>query len=107
MNPFCENSIACSDIYYYSLSIFIIEMLVPICGFCDQVLDGFRVVEGSNDGGASWQVLDRQTSQLFKSRFQRMTFMIKSTGFQSNAFRYSHKITLFPLQRCQNESGVV
>ncbi|KAL5837802.1 hypothetical protein ACOSQ3_014971 [Xanthoceras sorbifolium] len=46
------------------------------------------VVEGSNDGGSSWQVLDKQTSQMFENRFQRKTYKIKSTGFLSNAFRF-------------------
>ncbi|OMP03360.1 Transglutaminase-like protein [Corchorus capsularis] len=46
------------------------------------------VVEGSNDGGLSWHVLDEQTSQLFDQRFQRKTYKIKSTGFLSNNFRF-------------------
>ncbi|TXG65906.1 hypothetical protein EZV62_007181 [Acer yangbiense] len=46
------------------------------------------VVEGSNDGGSSWHVLDKQTSQMFGNRFQRKTYKIKSTGFLSNAFRF-------------------
>ncbi|KAH9687981.1 peptide-N(4)-(N-acetyl-beta-glucosaminyl)asparagine amidase [Citrus sinensis] len=46
------------------------------------------VLDGSNDGGSSWHVLDKQTSQMFENRFQRKTFKIKSTGFLSNAFRF-------------------
>ncbi|KAK4759367.1 hypothetical protein SAY87_022498 [Trapa incisa] len=46
------------------------------------------IVEGSEDDGTSWHVLDRQTSQIFESRFQRRTFMVKSTGLQSNTFRF-------------------
>ncbi|PRQ41864.1 putative peptide-N(4)-(N-acetyl-beta-glucosaminyl)asparagine amidase [Rosa chinensis] len=46
------------------------------------------VVEGSNDGGSSWHVLDKQTSQLFDSRFQCRTFKVSSEGFLSNAFRF-------------------
>ncbi|XP_031397412.1 peptide-N(4)-(N-acetyl-beta-glucosaminyl)asparagine amidase isoform X2 [Punica granatum] len=46
------------------------------------------VIEGSDDSGDSWRVLDRQTSQLFENRFQRKTFLIKSTGLLSNAFRF-------------------
>ncbi|KAL9447668.1 hypothetical protein AB3S75_015190 [Citrus x aurantiifolia] len=46
------------------------------------------VLNGSNDGGSSWHVLDKQTSQMFENRFQRKTFKIKSTGFLSNAFRF-------------------
>lgn len=47
----------------------------------------FRVVEGSNDGGSSWRVLDEQFSQRFETRFQRKTFKINSVGLSSNAFR--------------------
>lgn len=46
------------------------------------------VLDGSNDGGSNWHVLDKQTSQMFENRFQRKTFKIKSTGFLSNAFRF-------------------
>lgn len=48
-----------------------------------------RVVEGSNDGGSSWHVLDQQTSQVFDKRFQRKTYKIRSTGFLSNIFRWT------------------
>ncbi|RVW38106.1 Peptide-N(4)-(N-acetyl-beta-glucosaminyl)asparagine amidase [Vitis vinifera] len=47
-----------------------------------------RVVEGSNDGGSSWRVLDEQFSQRFETRFQRKTFKINSLGLSSNAFRF-------------------
>uniref|UniRef100_A0A5B7BTB4 Putative peptide-N(4)-(N-acetyl-beta-glucosaminyl)asparagine amidase isoform X1 n=1 Tax=Davidia involucrata TaxID=16924 RepID=A0A5B7BTB4_DAVIN len=46
------------------------------------------VVEGSDDGGSSWRVLDKQTSQKFEGRFQRRPYMIRSVGFLSNAFRF-------------------
>ncbi|XVF06299.1 hypothetical protein REPUB_Repub06bG0035200 [Reevesia pubescens] len=46
------------------------------------------VVEGSNDGGSCWRVLDEQTSQMFDKRFQRKTYKIRSTGFLSNVFRF-------------------
>ncbi|XP_043702666.1 peptide-N(4)-(N-acetyl-beta-glucosaminyl)asparagine amidase isoform X2 [Telopea speciosissima] len=46
------------------------------------------VVEGSDDGGSSWYVLDKQTSQMFEKRFQRKTFKIHSVGRLSNAFRF-------------------
>lgn len=46
------------------------------------------ILEGSNDEGTSWQVLDKQTSQFFKDRFQRRTYMINSASFPSNLFRF-------------------
>ncbi|KAL4376937.1 hypothetical protein GQ457_02G034590 [Hibiscus cannabinus] len=46
------------------------------------------VVEGSNDGGLNWHVLDERRSQMFDKRFQRNTYNIKSTGFLSNIFRF-------------------
>ncbi|KAJ4977424.1 hypothetical protein NE237_002530 [Protea cynaroides] len=46
------------------------------------------VVERSDDGGSSWHVLDKQTSQMFEKRFQRKTFFIHSVGSLSNAFRF-------------------
>lgn len=47
----------------------------------------FRVLEGSDDGGSSWRVLDKQISQMFKNRFERRTYKIASVGFLANAFR--------------------
>ncbi|PIA37637.1 hypothetical protein AQUCO_03000293v1 [Aquilegia coerulea] len=47
------------------------------------------VVEGSNDGGLSWHVLDKQTSQIFEKRFQRKTYKIVSGVHPSNVFRLS------------------
>ncbi|MCH85114.1 peptide-N(4)-(N-acetyl-beta-glucosaminyl)asparagine amidase, partial [Trifolium medium] len=44
------------------------------------------ILEGSNDEGNSWQVLDKQTSQFFKDRFQRKTYMINSASSPSNLF---------------------
>ncbi|KAJ1385149.1 Rad4/PNGase transglutaminase-like fold [Sesbania bispinosa] len=45
------------------------------------------ILEGSNDEGISWQVLDKQTSQFFEDRFQRRTYTINSGSFPSNVFR--------------------
>lgn len=46
------------------------------------------VVEGSNDGGSSWHLLDKQTSQIFDDRFLCRAFKISSQPFPSNAFRF-------------------
>ncbi|KAH7863525.1 hypothetical protein Vadar_018624 [Vaccinium darrowii] len=46
------------------------------------------VLEGSDDGGSSWRVLDKQISQMFKNRFERRTYKIASVGFLANAFRF-------------------
>ncbi|KAG5232624.1 peptide-N(4)-(N-acetyl-beta-glucosaminyl)asparagine amidase [Salix suchowensis] len=46
------------------------------------------VVEGSHDGGSSWHVLDEQTSQMFKNRFQRKSFKINSDSVPCNTFRF-------------------
>lgn len=46
------------------------------------------VVEGSNDGGLSWHVLDERRSEMFDKRFRRKTYNVKSTGFLSNMFRF-------------------
>ncbi|GFP92963.1 peptide-n(4)-(n-acetyl-beta-glucosaminyl) asparagine amidase [Phtheirospermum japonicum] len=46
------------------------------------------IVEGSEDGGSSWHILDKQTSQKFSERFQRKTFAIKkSQSVLANTFR--------------------
>ncbi|KAL3634698.1 Peptide-N(4)-(N-acetyl-beta-glucosaminyl)asparagine amidase [Castilleja foliolosa] len=46
------------------------------------------IVEGSEDGGTSWHILDKQTSQKFSDRFQRKTFTIKkSQAVLANTFR--------------------
>ncbi|THU75034.1 hypothetical protein C4D60_Mb04t39660 [Musa balbisiana] len=45
------------------------------------------IVEGSEDGGSSWNVLDEQNSQIFERRFQRKTFMVKKKCM-SKAFRF-------------------
>ncbi|KAL5731278.1 peptide-N(4)-(N-acetyl-beta-glucosaminyl)asparagine amidase [Ranunculus cassubicifolius] len=47
------------------------------------------VIEGSDNGGASWHILDKQTSQIFEKRFQRKTYKIRSSGQPSNIFRLS------------------
>ncbi|KAK1432379.1 hypothetical protein QVD17_09275 [Tagetes erecta] len=46
------------------------------------------VVEGSDDGGSSWRVLDEQTRQTFGSRFQRKAYKVKLQGFLANVFRF-------------------
>ncbi|KAL0282862.1 UNVERIFIED_CONTAM: Peptide-N(4)-(N-acetyl-beta-glucosaminyl)asparagine amidase [Sesamum angustifolium] len=46
------------------------------------------IIEGSEDGGSSWRILDKQTSQKFDKRFQRKTFAVKSQSFLANAFRF-------------------
>ncbi|KAJ6762921.1 PEPTIDE-N(4)-(N-ACETYL-BETA-GLUCOSAMINYL)ASPARAGINE AMIDASE [Salix purpurea] len=46
------------------------------------------VVEGSHDGGSSWHILDEQTSQMFKNRFQRKSFKINSDSVPCNTFRF-------------------
>lgn len=45
------------------------------------------VIEGSNDGGLIWHILDKQTSQMFETRFQRKTYKVMSLGLPSNMFR--------------------
>ncbi|XP_020589550.1 peptide-N(4)-(N-acetyl-beta-glucosaminyl)asparagine amidase [Phalaenopsis equestris] len=46
------------------------------------------IVEGSNDGGLSWNVLDKRSSQLFEKRFQRRSFRVE-TRYLCNEFRFS------------------
>ncbi|KAG7612419.1 Transglutaminase-like [Arabidopsis suecica] len=46
------------------------------------------ILEGSNDGGSTWCVLDKQTSQVFEERFQRKSYKITTPGFQANLFRF-------------------
>ncbi|EXB93247.1 Peptide-N(4)-(N-acetyl-beta-glucosaminyl)asparagine amidase [Morus notabilis] len=46
------------------------------------------VLEGSDDGGSSWHILDKQTSQKFDGRFQRRTYKVASSCLPSNAFRF-------------------
>ncbi|XP_027161166.1 peptide-N(4)-(N-acetyl-beta-glucosaminyl)asparagine amidase [Coffea eugenioides] len=45
------------------------------------------VLEGSQDGGLNWHILDKETSQMFEERFQRKVFKVKSLGILANAFR--------------------
>ncbi|KAL9669811.1 hypothetical protein QQ045_007360 [Rhodiola kirilowii] len=45
------------------------------------------VLEGSDDGGSSWYILDKQTSITFQNRFERKTFKLGSAARPSNAFR--------------------
>ncbi|XP_076928523.1 peptide-N(4)-(N-acetyl-beta-glucosaminyl)asparagine amidase-like, partial [Bidens hawaiensis] len=46
------------------------------------------VVEGSDDGGSSWRVLDEQTGQTFDNRFQRKAYKVKLQGVLANVFRF-------------------
>ncbi|CAN8255632.1 unnamed protein product [Cochlearia groenlandica] len=46
------------------------------------------VLEGSSDGGSTWHVLDKQTSQVFENRFQRKSYKITTSTFQANLFRF-------------------
>ncbi|KAK9131624.1 hypothetical protein Scep_011152 [Stephania cephalantha] len=46
------------------------------------------VLEGTNDGGLTWYILDEQTSQTFEHRFQRKVFKVESVEHPSNAFRF-------------------
>ncbi|KAK9735305.1 hypothetical protein RND81_04G197400 [Saponaria officinalis] len=46
------------------------------------------ILEASPDGGSTWNIIDRQTSQKFDSRFQRKLYNIKSCSTQSNAFSF-------------------
>ncbi|XP_062143342.1 peptide-N(4)-(N-acetyl-beta-glucosaminyl)asparagine amidase-like isoform X2 [Alnus glutinosa] len=50
------------------------------------------VVEGSNDGGSSWHLLDKQTSQIFEDRFQRRAFKVTSVEVFGGS-RYSIDFT--------------
>ncbi|KAJ0982984.1 hypothetical protein J5N97_011239 [Dioscorea zingiberensis] len=45
------------------------------------------IVEGSNNGGQSWDVLDEQKSQIFEKRFQRKSFKVQSKQ-KYNLFRF-------------------
>ncbi|KAF3330135.1 peptide-N(4)-(N-acetyl-beta-glucosaminyl)asparagine amidase [Carex littledalei] len=45
------------------------------------------VLEASTDGGSSWTVIDRQSSQLFENRFLRKSFKI-GTRLVANTFRF-------------------
>ncbi|CAN4108595.1 unnamed protein product [Withania somnifera] len=46
------------------------------------------MLEGSENGGSSWHLLDKRTSQMFDNRFQRKTFTVSSPGYLANAFRF-------------------
>lgn len=46
------------------------------------------VLEGSDDEGSNWHILDKQTSQKFGSRFQRRTYRVASSSLPSNTFRF-------------------
>lgn len=45
------------------------------------------IVEGSNDGGISWSVLDKQSSHIFEKRFERKCFRVETRNL-CNAFRF-------------------
>ncbi|GMH10474.1 hypothetical protein Nepgr_012315 [Nepenthes gracilis] len=61
------------------------------------------IVEGSDDGGSNWRVLDKQTSQKFQTRFERKTYKIESMGKQSNAFRF--RFLAVRDERAKNEAA--
>nr|XP_024926097.1 peptide-N(4)-(N-acetyl-beta-glucosaminyl)asparagine amidase-like [Ziziphus jujuba var. spinosa] len=46
------------------------------------------VLEGSNDGGSTWHLLDERISQMFDDRFQRRTFKVASIDLLSDLFRF-------------------
>ncbi|KAL1558837.1 Peptide-N(4)-(N-acetyl-beta-glucosaminyl)asparagine amidase [Salvia divinorum] len=46
------------------------------------------ILEGSEDGGSTWVILDKQTSEKFDKRFQRKTYEVGSRSFWANAFRF-------------------
>ncbi|KAL8028776.1 hypothetical protein ABFX02_14G182900 [Erythranthe guttata] len=46
------------------------------------------ILEGSGDGGSSWHILDKRTSEKFDKRYQRKTYQVKSQSFLANAFRF-------------------
>ncbi|KAH7543676.1 hypothetical protein FEM48_Zijuj02G0210500 [Ziziphus jujuba var. spinosa] len=46
------------------------------------------VLEGSNDGGSTWHLLDERISQMFDGRFQRRTFKVASIDLLSDLFRF-------------------
>ncbi|KAG6415594.1 hypothetical protein SASPL_123007 [Salvia splendens] len=46
------------------------------------------ILEGSEDGGSTWLMLDKQTSEKFDKRFQRKTYEVGSRSFLANAFRF-------------------
>ncbi|KAG6418110.1 hypothetical protein SASPL_120309 [Salvia splendens] len=46
------------------------------------------ILEGSEDGGSTWLMLDKQTSEKFDKRFQRKTFEVGSRSFLAKAFRF-------------------
>ncbi|XP_048324055.1 peptide-N(4)-(N-acetyl-beta-glucosaminyl)asparagine amidase isoform X1 [Ziziphus jujuba] len=46
------------------------------------------VLEGSNDGGSTWHLLDERISQMFGGRFQRRTFKVASIDLLSDFFRF-------------------
>lgn len=46
-----------------------------------------RVLEGSTDGGSTWNTIDARSSVIFDSRFYRKTFTVDKR-YKANAFRY-------------------
>ncbi|ONM23772.1 Peptide-N(4)-(N-acetyl-beta-glucosaminyl)asparagine amidase [Zea mays] len=45
------------------------------------------VLEGSADGGSTWNILDARNSEMFESRFLRKTFTVDKR-YKANAFRF-------------------
>ncbi|XP_049936466.1 peptide-N(4)-(N-acetyl-beta-glucosaminyl)asparagine amidase isoform X2 [Nymphaea colorata] len=57
------------------------------------------VLEGSNNMGSSWFILDTRSSQMFQERFMRKAFMIEpSKRCKSNAFRW--EALIFMQEKC-------
>ncbi|CAN0920446.1 Peptide-N(4)-(N-acetyl-beta-glucosaminyl)asparagine amidase [Linum grandiflorum] len=46
------------------------------------------IVDGSDDGGSNWHILDTRTSELFQDRFQCRSFEVRMKGLPCNAFRF-------------------
>ncbi|KAL6862155.1 hypothetical protein ACP4OV_016804 [Aristida adscensionis] len=45
------------------------------------------VLEGSTDGGSTWDTIDARSSEMFERRFFRKTFTV-AKGYKANAFRF-------------------
>ncbi|OEL34685.1 Peptide-N(4)-(N-acetyl-beta-glucosaminyl)asparagine amidase [Dichanthelium oligosanthes] len=46
------------------------------------------VLEGSADGGSTWNMIDARNSEMFDSRFLRKTFTVDNKRDKANAFRF-------------------
>ena len=54
-----------------------------------------RVLEGSTDGGSTWNTIDTRSSEIFETRFFRKTFTVDKRC-EANAFRYVLYYWLMP-----------